>query len=109
MADLNKILIEFTEFLELHGAEGIRKGVEMYAEEFAKQKQIDLKADLFVDLKLEKQELLDACKFLWKEADDLRKHTADNFFIDWEDPSIEGTEQFTKALDNAYKIINKYR
>lgn len=34
MADLKKILIEFTEFLELHGAEGIRKGVEMYAEEF---------------------------------------------------------------------------
>lgn len=34
MAELKKILIEFTEFLELHGAEGIRKGVEMYAEEF---------------------------------------------------------------------------
>lgn len=34
MADLKKILIEFTEFLELHGAEGIRKGVEMYVEEF---------------------------------------------------------------------------
>lgn len=70
---------------------------------------IEEKTNLFVDLKAEKQELLDACKSLWKEADDLRKHTADNFFIDWEDQSIEGTRGFTKALDNAYKTINKYR
>lgn len=36
--ELKQTLIDFTEFLELYGAEGIRIGVEMYAEEFAKIK-----------------------------------------------------------------------
>ena len=36
--ELKQTLIDFTEFLELYGANGIRSGVEMYAEEFAKIK-----------------------------------------------------------------------
>lgn len=127
MADLNKILIEFTEFLELHGAEGIRKGVEMYIEEFERtndtvkdhlfmidilkgeQSEKERLQDEIDDLRIDIKELVSVLTLLHKEANELRIHTADQFLIDWEDESIEGTKQFTKALDDAYKTINKWQ
>ena len=40
---------------------------------------IEEKTDWFVDLKVEKQEILDACKLLYKEVDELGGPTADQF------------------------------
>ena len=35
---LTKLFIEFAEWLEMHGADNLTKGVEPYAQEFARQK-----------------------------------------------------------------------
>jgi len=68
MADLKKILIEFTEFLELHGAEGIRKGVEMYADEFERTndeaKDLLFMIDILKDEASERHQLKDALEMI---------------------------------------------
>lgn len=68
MENLKKILIEFTEFLELHGAEGIRKGVEMYAEEFERTNETAkdhlFMIDILKDEANERHELKEALEMI---------------------------------------------
>ena len=84
MADLKKILIEFTEFLELHGAEGIRKGVEMYAEEFERTndeaKDLLFMIDILKDEANERHELREALEIIAHcEYDEIDGNGAQDF------------------------------
>lgn len=74
-------------------------------EQSEKEKLQDEIDDLRIDIK----ELVSVLELLYEEANELRIHTAEQFFIDWEDESIEGTKQFTKTLNNTHKTINEWK